>query len=381
MYQFTTTTIINSNLDSNGTTAKYSGNSTAFTVTRVNTFKKANILGVYKRPYTAGVKEVAQVTIPTIASGTVARVTIDVRLSQSTNSEYANSFLYFKKPVVVEVIATGTASTDATALKNQINGLKDRYGFSYVTATTSGANLILTATDNFQRFHSIIVEKEKASTNSIVQPEYENVTSTTFAINTAGKVGFGDDEHMIKSLMIPTLENTRFLGINSEERPILGGNYTQYVLRYSVDKAEDGIVAGAKSITNHVFYVKSDLVSGFESALINTGIAIDTIGATVSAVSITSGNLDISEVTGTDDYQITYSTTPSGVSGAVFTLNTSASTVSVTDPVHVPDWTKVTVSPTGMIAIAASHALVAGDKIAVNVSIDGSVFVKEITLA
>ena len=65
----------------------------------------------------------------------------------------------------------------------------------------------------------------------------------------------------------------------------------------------------------------------------------------------------------------------------MFTLNTSASTVSVTDPVHVPDWTKVTVSPTGMIAIAASHALVAGDKIAVNVSIDGSVFVKEITLA
>ena len=39
MYQFTTTTIINSNLDSNGVTAKYSGDAAKFVVTRVNTFK------------------------------------------------------------------------------------------------------------------------------------------------------------------------------------------------------------------------------------------------------------------------------------------------------------------------------------------------------
>lgn len=241
MYQFTTTTIINSNLDSNGITAKYSGDANAFIVTRVNTFKKANIVSVYKRAYSAGVKEVAKVTVPTIAAGTVARLTVDVRLSQQTDSEYANTYLYFKKPVVIEIIASGTAATDATAFKNQLIALKDRFGFAYITATTSGADLILTATNNNQRFFSATIEKEKASTNSIILPEYENVTAGTFSVTTPGKIGFGDDEYMIKSLMIPTLENTRYFGINKEERPILGGNYTEFVIRYSVDKVDDGV--------------------------------------------------------------------------------------------------------------------------------------------
>ena len=41
MYQFTTTTIINSSLDSNGTTARYTGSAAGLTVTRVGTFKKS----------------------------------------------------------------------------------------------------------------------------------------------------------------------------------------------------------------------------------------------------------------------------------------------------------------------------------------------------
>ena len=38
MFQFTTTTVINSNLDSNGSTAKYTGAATYFQVTRVGKF-------------------------------------------------------------------------------------------------------------------------------------------------------------------------------------------------------------------------------------------------------------------------------------------------------------------------------------------------------
>ena len=43
MFQYTTTTVINSALDSNGVTPKYSGDANAFKVTRVGTFKKDNI--------------------------------------------------------------------------------------------------------------------------------------------------------------------------------------------------------------------------------------------------------------------------------------------------------------------------------------------------
>ena len=63
MYQFTTTTVINSNLDSNGVTPKFAGSASGFNVTRVNFFKKDNVESVYKNAYTAGVKEVRAWTI------------------------------------------------------------------------------------------------------------------------------------------------------------------------------------------------------------------------------------------------------------------------------------------------------------------------------
>lgn len=285
MYQFTTTTVINSNLDSNGTTAKYSGSAAAFNVTRVNSFKADNIVSVYKRAYAAGVKEVAYVTVPTVDAGKVIRLNMNIKLAQSTNSEYASIYLDFQKPVVVEVLATGTAATDAAALVAQVKSLKNRFGMSYVTAAiVSGAQISLTATDNNQRFDSVKIEKEIASTNSIIQPEYEDVTSTSFIINTKGKIGFGDDEYMIRSIMVPTTENTRYFGTNKEERPIMGGNYSEYTIRYAIDKTgDDGIYAGAKSITTHVFYVKSNLVSAFETELAKAK-AVVTIGGAGSII-------------------------------------------------------------------------------------------------
>ena len=269
MFQFTTTTVINSNLDSNGVTAKYAGAATYFQVTRVGKFLTDKITSINKRPYTAGVKEVAKAQIPAVTAGLVIRFTVDVRLAQQTNSEYANTYLYFKKPVTVEVLATGTAATDATAIAAQINALKDRFGVSYITATVINSDYVqVTATDFNQRFYSIIVEKEAWSNNTLILPQYENVTGSTFSVTTAGKLGFGDDEYMIKSVQIPTLENRRFFAINKEELPVLGGNYTQYTIHYQVDKDhDDGVWAGAKSITTHVFWVKSDLVAGFETEL------------------------------------------------------------------------------------------------------------------
>ncbi len=271
MFQFTTTTVINSALDSNGVLAKFAGAATYFSVTRVGRFLTDNIVSISKRPYQAGVKEIAKVRIPTIASGLVARLTIDVRLSQQTNSEYANTYLYFKKPVTVEVIASGTAGTDATALAAQINGLKDRFGVSYVTATVINTDYVqVTATDNNQRIFDMKVEKEDStwSSSGAIFPAMIDVTAGTFSVTTAGKIGFGDDEWMIKSVSVPTMENRRYWAINKEELPELGGNYTEYVIKYQVEKDhDDGVWSGAKSITNHVFWVKASLVSSFETEL------------------------------------------------------------------------------------------------------------------
>jgi hypothetical protein len=273
MFNFTTTTILNSLIDSSGS-PRVIGTSHGLNVLRVNNFKKDGIVSVYKQPYTAGAQEIAKVTIPTVQAGKVIRLTLDIRLSQQTDSEYANTYLYFKKPVVVEVLATGDAQTDAKALIKSINGLKTTYGFSYVTASLiNTSDVQVKAVDNNQRFYAMTVETDKASTNSIIQPEYDDVTAGTFSVTNAGKVGFGDDEYMIRSIMLPTYENNRYFGVNKEERPIAGGNYTQYTLRYNIAKNIDyniGITGmGDRSITNHVFYVADSQVGTFESILVN----------------------------------------------------------------------------------------------------------------
>lgn len=277
MFQYTTTTVINSALDSNGVTPKYSGDANAFKVTRVGTFKKDNIKSVYERAYSAPIKEVATITVPSVTAGKVIRLEVDVRLSQNTYSEYANSYLYFKKPVVVEVIATADEAANAAALAKQVAGLQDRFGESYIKATNAGAVITLAAKNQYQRFHNAEISEEVLSPNSLVQPEYK-VVSTDFVVTVPGKVGFGDDAYMIASIMVPTTENTRVFGINQEERPILGGNYSQFTLRYDIPKdSNDGIWTGARSITTHVFYVKSDLVNAFKAEIAKTFPDVETV--------------------------------------------------------------------------------------------------------
>lgn len=326
MYQFTTTNVINSAnaLDYNGNIlvdgagnniAKYVGTASALTVAKVGTFKKDNIVSIYKNPYTAGVKEQATIVVPTVTAGLTIRLTVLIKLSQSTQSEYTNYTLDFQKPVTVEVIATGTAATDAAALKTQLNTLKDRFGHSYVAATSADATITLIAKEDVQRFKSIVLEKEVASPNSLIQPEYTNIATGTVTV--AGKIGFGDDAWMLRAVMLPTAENVRYFGISKDERPVLGGNYSEYVLRYSVAKdGTDGIVAGGNSITTHVFYVKSDLVSGFETAIANVGLTVPALlSYTVGDASLANAATTTSAVVGAVG-TVTYSVT-SGTSATV----------------------------------------------------------------
>lgn len=339
MYQFTTTTVINSALDSSGLN-KYVGTATDFKVLRVNTFKKANIVDIYKRPYAAGVKEVATIVNQAATAGDIIRLEIDVRLAQQTNSEYANTYLYFKKPVVVEVVYETSAIVTATKLVKAINGMKDRFGFSYITASNGNsdtATITLTATDNNQRFYSVVISKEAASPNSIIQPEYTTIaggvavygsTVNYLTITVQGKIGFGDDDWMARAIMIPTAENVRYFGTNKEERPIIGGNYTQYTIKYSIDKEGGiGIVAEGKSITTHVFYVLSTLVSGFEDQLDNMGL---TFKVTLAAT----GN-DTSLATATDD------------TNQIIVTNAIGTVTFVSDQP-----TRATVSSTGLVSTA-----------------------------
>lgn len=277
MYQFTTTNVINSAKDSNPAIAKYTGANEVFNVARVGSFKKDNVVSIYKKAYNAATLEVAKIQIPPVTAGKVYRLTIDVRLINSTNSEYASTYDYFKKPVVIEVLGKSTAALTAAALVAEIKKLKGRYGVSYVTAEVINTDYIqVTCTESAQRIKSMIIEEEATGTSAF--PQYIDLSGTTFSVTTAGVQGFGDDEWMVKNIVLPTAENTRYYGVNKDGRPIIGGNYTQYTLRYSIEKTwNDGIVAGGNSITTHVFYVLASLILTFEDAITDADLTITTV--------------------------------------------------------------------------------------------------------
>lgn len=345
MYQFTTNTVINTQyaVDYNGNIltdstganiANFVGSSTGLKVTKVGDFKKANIVSIYKKAYSAGVKEVATIVVSGTTSGDHLRLTVDLKLSQAAQSEYANYSLDFLKPVVVEVIATGTAGTDAAALVTQLNSLKNRFGHKYFLASVNSATITLTALEYEQHFKAITLAKVVADTNTITQ--YSLTTLVSGVVGTTGKIGFGDDNWMARQFMLPTAENVRYFGISKTERPVIGGNYSQYTLRYSVTKDyEDGIVGGGTSVTTHVFWLPASLVGAFELAIFNTGINIQAIASeqtfTLTATDDTTAavKIDISDIvpfiSSASEITATSSVVAKGTIGAI-TVETPAGT-------------------------------------------------------
>ena len=303
MFQFTTRTVINNanaldysgqNLvdDTGAAMPKFYGSASQFVVTHVATFKKAFIKGLYKSPYTAGAKEKATLTVPSTTAGDLLRVTVNVKLDQtSTESSYANmASLDFKQPQTIELIAVGTPSTDASNFAKAFNKLKVQFGKTLFVATVSGATITFTAKDNNQKFENITLEKVGPQPETAILPTVTKLASGVVTVN--GKIGFGDDLWMIRNIRIPNYPNQRAYGINREEIPVMGGNYSQYTIRYEVpSETADVFYGGLKSITTHIFYVKADLVNQFEAEIEKLGI---NVGLTLTADKTT---IDVSDAT------------------------------------------------------------------------------------
>jgi hypothetical protein len=394
MYQFTTTTIINSAnlLDYNGnelkdsagsSIARFYGTSTYLDVRKVHKFLKSNIVSISKRPYTVGVKEVASIVIAAGTSGAVNRLTIELGLAGSVQSEFTNYAVDFKKPIVVEIISAGVAATDATEFKSQLDKLKNRLGQPYFTVALNTATLTFTAKEDSYRFNLIAQDELTAASNSITQ--YTLTRKATGTVGTAGALGFGDNAWMTKSVMLQSLDNARPFGINKEERPELNGNYTQYTIRYSVAKQDDGIVAGGNSITTHVLWVKGTLVATVDAAIAAVGLTVPVsltatasdggglavgtpkyVNTTTNATDqiVWSGAVGATTFTSSDTGKATVST-----AGLVTpTTNTGAFTITVTDSVGNTD----TVYYSAYATLAATAANGAGTTLATAVSLDTS---------
>lgn len=293
MFQFTTTNVINSDKDLTTGKALYEVKNDTLVVKRVANFKKENIAAIYKA--VAVDPENAKVTINlagvSATAGDVLRLSIYVGLSQaSQDSRYSNDMIYKGKPFSVDFVWQDTAANSAKKLVETIKKYSLLvYGEKLLTASNSDAFITIEATNEYQRFKRVDLEKFektpdeypysgkytviKSLSNLASKPSYELKNGTTEGFF-AGKEGFGTYSFLLHNLRLPTSARTRAFGINQDETPIVGAKYNQYTIHYCANRGVLGLNAvgdTVKSVTTHVFYVKSDLASAFEALLGQVG--------------------------------------------------------------------------------------------------------------
>lgn len=294
MFQFTTTNVINSDKDLTTGKALYEVKNDTLMVKRVANFKKNNVAAIYKA--VAVDPENAKVTINlgegiTANAGDVLNLSIYIGLSQaSQDSRYSNDMIYKGKLFSVDFVWQDSAANTAKKLVEIIKKYSLLvYGEKLLTASYKNAFVTIEATNEYQRFRKLEISKYEESNNAYPFRDKQVVVKTLEGIAAktsnaavtdsaegffAGKEGFGTYSFLLHNLRLPTSARTRAFGINQDETPIVGAKYNQYTIHYCVNRGILGLNAvgdTVKSVTTHVFYVKSDLATAFETELAKIG--------------------------------------------------------------------------------------------------------------
>lgn len=300
MFQFTTTNVINSNKDFTTGKPLWSAQEAAgdkpasLYVKRVNKFIATNIVAIYKAE--AHDAENAKVTLDFSkvngTAGDVFRLHIYVGLSQAFQSSlYANDLQWKGKPFSVDFVWGADTTDTVTKLVKTINKYAAMvYNKKMLNVTNSGTYITIEATDEYQRFRFVNVEKFDAGAYhgmgeyNIVRSLDDLTKADSNAEVTAaaegyfqGKEGFGTYPFLLHNLRLPTYARNRWLALNQDETPIVGAKYNQYTIYYCVNRGilgDNAVGDLVTSRTTHVFYVKQDLASDFEAALAKVGTVI-----------------------------------------------------------------------------------------------------------
>ena len=306
MFQFTTTTVINSAKDyTNPSVDLFKGDSKYFDVKRVNRFKVKNIRSVYKQDPVAQSNAKATIDIAKVKETLTAnkatkgtfRVEIYVHLAQSNNNPlYSNTWVVKGRPWTFEFSATSTE--DAGAIVDKVIKMITKFKLftmdtEQLKATKENTKLVLTAQDPYQIFSKVELQyfdPNIGTTTGCCTPrgEYapvENYGVTNVTTITPGNEGFGTFEWIMRNLRLPTAEQTRWNALYQDDRPMVGATYTQYTLEYCENRGilgGDAVGEETKSVTTHVFFVNQNVKTQFEAAL--TAAGITTLAPTAEAV-------------------------------------------------------------------------------------------------
>lgn len=278
MFNFTTTHVINSNYDLSTNKPLWSlgkdkDGKVTLNIKGVNNFSAANVEKVYKAPYTG--PKMAQVEIdfdfsqisvvPAVKKGDTIRLSIYIRLTEADQcSYYANDTRYKGRPFTIEFPWLGTA---ADTLKN-VTKLIRKYGLlvfekEVVKVTTNETKLVLTAVNEFQRFHVVKLEKY-LDPQEPYKPEWEELNGEgLITVKQKGVEGFGTYGWVLRNIKLPTHEHTIAFAPKQDEMPVPGAHYNQYTIHYCVNRGPLGLNAvgdTVKSVTTSVFYVNTALL-------------------------------------------------------------------------------------------------------------------------
>ena len=298
MFQFTTTTVINSKfeygytptgvLDQDAPFALWSAQDSKqpsnMNIKRHLNFLKPNVVSITKAEFVPS--KLAKATLDLSHLGKTEgsfRLAIYVKLAQSSaNSYYANSLVFKGKPFYVEFVwkKDELASTVAARIKDTVKKyMLTVYEKELVKVTAEGSVVTITATDEYQRFEKVDIE-EYIKNDSPLYGSFEVVKSAKVAetegadenfVIEQGVEGFGTYQWILKNLRLPTVERTSWTAINADEAPIIGAKYNEFVIRYCTERGVmggDAVGEVTKSLTTHVFYVNKEVSADFEAALL-----------------------------------------------------------------------------------------------------------------
>jgi hypothetical protein len=318
MYQFTTETIINTLVDSkntklakflpwkSGKSIKKAGSAAdatedTFRVTRVGDFEVDRILGdeeaasavhaMFRTEATSAFCE-GITGLDTLCEdvelnpGEVVRLEIVLKKTGDFQSDYANDLTYYSKTLWYEaVVEEGASGVPWEGLQKAWAGELAQSDNAYVTLSIAEDNKVnLECVDPAQNFVSVKLQKVHTPLNGTAEytsltglDSYEDLIDILAAAKEAGAsnfqagtIGFGSYRQLLKNHRLPTLDATYWTALHLEERPVPGAMYNMYVIRYKSVRKDMGISAVAQevaSITTHVFYVRTDIVSDFEAAV------------------------------------------------------------------------------------------------------------------
>ena len=298
MFTFTNTHVINTNIDTASELVKFTGDATksTFKVKRAGSFVKGNVTSVTKRVGYKGVKSTATFEAPEApvealnpGQEDIYRISLFMKQTGKEDVTMATAATCYKsKPIHIE-FKVSAGDTQEDVVNSMLKAVRfyqaNMYPYIKAEKTTATGDddtflLKISGVDEYETFLKADLEKLLSAPVSTYPDDQNKFIPVASAVIVNGKRGFGTYTQIMKDLRLPTLENTRWISPNAEELPVMGALYNQYTITYCADRGvigSDAVGDTTKSTTQHIFFVKSDLASAFESAMSTAKLSVTTI--------------------------------------------------------------------------------------------------------